>query len=209
MARNRYRHVPPTFRYVSSTCHRSPTTWRQALAASANSGANRWTHRYTVTWSTSTPRSARSSSTSRKDRPNRRYQRTARVMTSGGKRYPAKADLGAGRTGGCRRDLIARVYLMPTLGANATVPRLRLRRRTRRNVRGAVPLPARDRHTAVWLRTSRARRSRVRPRGPLGTRRGSSSSSVLRREQMVSRGSIQGAVKDRPRVVQLWHKVLA
>ena len=43
-------------------------------------------------------------------------------MTSGGKRYPAKADLGAGRTGGCRRDLIARVSLMPTPAANATVP---------------------------------------------------------------------------------------
>jgi hypothetical protein len=30
---------------------------------------NRCTHRYTVTWSTSTPRSASSSSTSRYDRP--------------------------------------------------------------------------------------------------------------------------------------------
>src|SRR6266498_5639243 len=46
----------------------------------------------------------------------------ARVMTSGGKRYPAKAELGAGRTGECRRDLIARVSLMPTPAANATVP---------------------------------------------------------------------------------------
>src|SRR5438034_174316 len=35
--------------------------WRRALAASANSGANRCTHRYTVTWSTSMPRSARNS----------------------------------------------------------------------------------------------------------------------------------------------------
>ncbi len=43
-------------------------------------------------------------------------------MTSGGKRYPAKAELGAGRTGGCRRDLIALVSLMPTPAANATVP---------------------------------------------------------------------------------------
>jgi hypothetical protein len=49
-------------------------------------------------------------------------QRTARVMTSGGKRYPAKANLGAGRTGGRRRDLIARVSPMPTPAANATVP---------------------------------------------------------------------------------------
>src|SRR6266545_1709084 len=39
-------------------------------------------------------------------------------MTSGGKRCPAKAELGAGRTGGCRRDLIARVSLMPTPAAN-------------------------------------------------------------------------------------------
>jgi hypothetical protein len=43
-------------------------------------------------------------------------------MTSGGKRYPAKADLGAGRTRGRRRDLIARVSLMPMQAANATVP---------------------------------------------------------------------------------------
>src|SRR5712692_7225303 len=49
---------PPTFRYVSSTCQQSPTTWRRGRAASANSGANRWTHRYTVMWSTSMPRSA-------------------------------------------------------------------------------------------------------------------------------------------------------
>src|SRR6266540_3168849 len=68
------------------------------------------------------PRSARSSFTSRYERPNRRYHRTARVMTSGGKRYPAKAELGAGRTGRCRRDLIARVSLMRTPAANATVP---------------------------------------------------------------------------------------
>src|SRR6266545_8138437 len=68
------------------------------------------------------PRSARSSSTSRYERPNRRYHRTARVMTSGGKRYPEKADRGTDRTGGCPRDLIARVSLMPMPAANATVP---------------------------------------------------------------------------------------
>src|SRR6266508_559761 len=43
-------------------------------------------------------------------------------MTSGGKRYPEKADRGTDRTGGCPRDLIARVSLMPTSAANATVP---------------------------------------------------------------------------------------
>jgi hypothetical protein len=55
-------------------------------------------------------------------KPNRRYQRTAKVMTSGGKRYPAKAELGAGRTGGRWRDLIELVSLMPMPAANATVP---------------------------------------------------------------------------------------
>src|SRR6266508_470099 len=45
-------------------------------------------------------------------------------MTSGGNRYPEKADLGAGRTGRCRRDLIARVSLMPAPVANATVPKV-------------------------------------------------------------------------------------
>ncbi len=53
------------FEEIGPIVGRSPTTCRRARAASANSGANRWTHRYTVTWSTSTPRSARSSSTSR------------------------------------------------------------------------------------------------------------------------------------------------
>jgi hypothetical protein len=46
-------------------------------------------------------RSASSSSTSRKDRPKRRYQRTASTITSGGKQKPAKADRGAGT--GCGR----------------------------------------------------------------------------------------------------------
>ena len=39
-------------------------------------------------------RSASSSSTSRQDRPKRRYQRTATTMTSGRKRKPAKAERG-------------------------------------------------------------------------------------------------------------------
>ena len=43
-------------------------------------------------------------------------------MTAGGKRNPAKAELGAGRTGSWRRDLIARVSLLPTPAANATAP---------------------------------------------------------------------------------------
>jgi hypothetical protein len=46
-----------TFPWVSSTNQRSPGEWRQNRAASANSGVNRCTHRQTVTWSTSTPRS--------------------------------------------------------------------------------------------------------------------------------------------------------
>src|SRR6266511_3432873 len=52
-----------------------------------------------VTWSTSIPRSASSSSMLRYDRPNRRYQRTVSTITSGGKQKPANADrsLGAGQ----------------------------------------------------------------------------------------------------------------
>src|SRR4051794_20636045 len=38
------------------------------------------------------PRSASSSSTSRQDRPSRRYQRTLTAITSRGNRYPAGAD---------------------------------------------------------------------------------------------------------------------
>src|SRR6266545_396355 len=60
----------------------------RARAASANSGAKRWTNRYTE-----------------------------------------NADRRAGRTGRCRRDLIARVSLMPTPVANATVPHILLRDR--------------------------------------------------------------------------------
>jgi hypothetical protein len=57
------------------------------------------------------PRSARSSSTSRKDRPKRRYQRTASTITSGGKQKPAKADRGtvAGRG---RQGLMTTVGLL-------------------------------------------------------------------------------------------------
>jgi hypothetical protein len=57
------------------------------------------------------PRSARSSSTSRNDRPNRRYQRTASTITSDGKQKPAKADRGmvAGRG---RRVLMTTVCLL-------------------------------------------------------------------------------------------------
>src|SRR6266545_4058433 len=122
MARNRYRQVPSTLTYVSSTCQRSPTTCCRARAASANSSTNRWTHRYTVTWSTLTPRSARSSSTSRYERPNRRYHRTARAMTSGGNRYPAKAERGDGAGQRYRCGLIARVSLKQVGATNATVP---------------------------------------------------------------------------------------
>src|SRR6266511_3862184 len=68
------------------------------------------------------PRSASSSTTSRKDSPNLRYQRTARVMTSGGNRYPAKADLETGQRQGCWTDLIAPVSVTEARTTNATVP---------------------------------------------------------------------------------------
>jgi hypothetical protein len=45
-------------------------------------------------------------------------------MTSGGKRYPAKADLGAGQRQGCWRDL-APVSVTDTPTTNATVPSAR------------------------------------------------------------------------------------
>ncbi len=64
-ARYRYTHRPATRTQVSSTCQRSPTRYRPNRAASTNSGAKRRTHRWIVTWSTSMPRSASNSSTSR------------------------------------------------------------------------------------------------------------------------------------------------
>ena len=86
----------------------TPTACRHGRAASASSGVNRSTQRETVTWSTSTPRSASSSSTSRWERPKRRCQRTASTITSGGKRKPENADCGI-RGGRRRRGLIATV----------------------------------------------------------------------------------------------------
>jgi hypothetical protein len=61
--------TPSDLDIVSSTNHRSPGACRQGRAASTSSGVNRCTHRYTVTWSTSMPRSASNSSTSLYDRP--------------------------------------------------------------------------------------------------------------------------------------------
>src|SRR5215216_4719042 len=66
-----------------------------------------------VTWSTSTPRSASSSSTSRYDSAKRRYQRTASTITSGGKQKPANADRATAAERG-RRVLMAAVCLLPT-----------------------------------------------------------------------------------------------
>src|SRR4029453_10290764 len=63
-----------------------------------------------VVWSTSMPRSARSSSTSRYDSAKRRYQRTERTITSGGKQKPAKAD--RAREGRTRRVLMTPVWLL-------------------------------------------------------------------------------------------------
>jgi hypothetical protein len=95
-ARYTYRRTPPTLTYVSSKYQQFPTGRRDGRAVSASSGTNRCTHRWMVTWSTSTPRSASSSSTSRYDNPNRRYQRTARTITSGGNRKPANDEHDAG-----------------------------------------------------------------------------------------------------------------
>jgi hypothetical protein len=56
-----------------------------------------------------------------RDRPKRRYQRTARTITSGGKQKPAKADraMGVGRR---RRLLISTVCLLGSPIADATAP---------------------------------------------------------------------------------------
>jgi hypothetical protein len=77
-------------------CQRWPTGSRRSRAALMKSGVKRRTQRWMVTWSTSMPRSAKSSSTSRYERWKRRYQRTATEITSGGKQKPRKAT-GRGR----------------------------------------------------------------------------------------------------------------
>src|SRR5680860_128513 len=59
-----------------------------------------------VTWSTSIPCSASSSSTSRKESPYRRYHRTAKTMISGGHRNPTNAELGTTGIGRKRRGII-------------------------------------------------------------------------------------------------------
>jgi len=84
--------VPPPTSHLQVTLVNEPAVARRVAARPGSVGerrANRCTHRYTVTWSTSTPRSASSSSTSRYDSPNRSYHRTATVTTSGGNRNPA------------------------------------------------------------------------------------------------------------------------
>src|SRR5215212_8696301 len=73
-----------------------------------------------VTWSTSTPRSARSSSTSRYASPKRRYHRTASRITSGGNRNPAN-DLETGR-GDARRRFTVPPSPTRARSANATDP---------------------------------------------------------------------------------------
>src|SRR4029453_12172033 len=60
-------------------------------------------------------------STSRYDRPKRRYQRTASTIPSGGKRKPANADRVAGAGRG-QRDLMAAVSLLNAVTTNATAP---------------------------------------------------------------------------------------
>src|SRR6266567_3197634 len=81
-----------------------------------------------LTWSTSMPRSASSSSTSRYDKPYRRYQRTASIITSAGKRKPAKAE-GTPTTGRRRRSRI-----IPPLSPISNSYRQRNRARPRAHV---------------------------------------------------------------------------
>src|SRR5712691_6103925 len=97
--------------------------WRHGRAAPTSSGVKRCTHRYTVTWSTSIPRSASSSSTSRYDKPYRRYgllygenddlEREA---------DPPNADFDTARTGPLEIGTCRHTHLPRRLCANATEP---------------------------------------------------------------------------------------
>src|SRR5277367_2084525 len=82
-ARYKYTHLPFTRTYVSSTRQESFVVLSRLRRRRSNSGAYRWTQRQTVTWSTRSPRSARSSTTSRYEREKRKYHPTASRMTSG------------------------------------------------------------------------------------------------------------------------------
>ncbi len=105
-----YEHIDDLAKLVDRTRHRAtgrrppPTSGPPASgpnATLARAGGvsrqrrERGTQRSTVTWSASMPRSASSSSTSRYDRPKRRYQRTAGTIRS----RPVEAKAGNGRAG--------------------------------------------------------------------------------------------------------------
>jgi hypothetical protein len=92
--------VPPVARGVAGEPGRVGQQRREALH-----------HRNTVTWSTSAPRSTSSSSISRKERLNRRYQRTATTITSDGNRNPANADFGGSPGRGRFDDFTAQACL--------------------------------------------------------------------------------------------------
>jgi hypothetical protein len=83
--------------------------------------APKHTHRYTVTWSTSTPRSVSSSSRSRYDSPEAQLPADRQDDHLGRKAKPAKADCGTRPRRG-RRVLMLTVWLRHAVAADATVP---------------------------------------------------------------------------------------
>jgi hypothetical protein len=122
-----YEHIDDLAKLVDRTRHRAtgrrppPTSGPPASgpnATLARAGGvsrqrrERGTQQSTVTWSASMPRSASSSSTSRYDRPKRRYQRTAGTIRS----RPVEAKAGNGRAcdggGRGRRVVMAAVSLL-------------------------------------------------------------------------------------------------
>src|SRR6266540_3877147 len=127
-----------------------------------------------VTWSTSTPRSASSSSTSRYDSAKRRYQRTASTITSGGKQKPAKADRAlAGERG--RRVLMVTVCMRGTRSQQMQQRPLALPtpRQSSRGGRAAAPRARDQRPGAVGLRPGRPGTPPRRPWAAGAGRRGS------------------------------------
>ena len=85
IARHRYIQRPPIETYISSRCHCGCARGRPCRNPLAIGGPNLFTPRRTVSYDTSTPRSAMSSSTSRKLRLNRAYSQTVRWMIDDGK----------------------------------------------------------------------------------------------------------------------------
>lgn len=73
---------------ISSRCHVLPRLRPDAFAHRANPAPNLSHQQRIVSYVTTTPRSSNSSSMSRRLKLNRKYHRTAQLMTTAGKRWP-------------------------------------------------------------------------------------------------------------------------